>query len=148
MDIISFTVLALMWVYVIVQYPGLPQTVPSHFDFRGRPDDYSSKEVIFLLPLIVTVISIGIKTLGRNPHTFNYLVPLTPENKERQYQLSLRMLKIINLIITVAFSYTAYKVVHDTREGSSLLDWWFLPLFIGSILVITVFFMWKSRASR
>lgn len=37
-------------------YPGLPDEIPTHWNARGEIDDYSSKEMVFLFPVIIFLI--------------------------------------------------------------------------------------------
>ena len=43
MELVCVTFLLLMWLHVIVNYSELPDTVATHFNAAGVPDDYGSK---------------------------------------------------------------------------------------------------------
>jgi uncharacterized membrane protein len=52
----AFVILILMWAYVIARYPGLPEIFPTHFDSSGHPDRFGTKGVLWVLPVIATLM--------------------------------------------------------------------------------------------
>jgi uncharacterized membrane protein len=73
-------------IYLAAIYPTLPQTVPTHFDLNGRPNDYSDKSTLIFLTVLFTVLSLGCyllitnlpkidpkKTAGQSPEIFQKL---------------------------------------------------------------------------
>ncbi len=141
---LTFLILICMWINVIVSYRSLPQVIPVHFDFSGKPDRYDNKFMIFLLPFIVTIIFAGLYFLCGYPHKFNYPSVITVENAEKQYRLSTRLIRVINLIVVVAFSYITVKVIHDSKQPGSILDWWFVPVLILALLLPTGYYIYRS----
>jgi len=37
-ELASITILLLMWIHIILEYSGLPETIPSHFNGAGEAD--------------------------------------------------------------------------------------------------------------
>ncbi|HIK09219.1 MAG TPA: DUF1648 domain-containing protein [Oscillatoriaceae cyanobacterium M33_DOE_052] len=70
----------------------LPPTIPIHFGITGEADLFGPKIIIWIMPA-VAVFSYGLMTVvSRHPHTWNYPVPITPENAERQYKIGMQVL--------------------------------------------------------
>lgn len=81
------TVLLAVYTFAFVQGP-----VPTHFNAAGEPDAFGSKGVLLLLLIPAVSATALFAGLRGVPHTFNYPVPITPENAERQYRLGRELL--------------------------------------------------------
>ena len=55
-DWASIGIIVLLFVVSFYLYPGLSDEIPSHWNAQGQVDDYSSKEIIFLFPIISFLI--------------------------------------------------------------------------------------------
>ena len=144
----TIVILIMLWIYVIVSYSSLPEIIPAHYGLNGKVDRYDHKVMIFILPAILTVIVIGLRLLSRFSYKFNYLTPITKENAETQYRLSTRMLRVINFIIAIAFSYITMKEIYDSKQPQSYLDWWFIPALFAALMGTTIFFIWKGFKAK
>lgn len=143
-----FIILILLWIYVIISYQSLPEMVPMHYDISGKIDRYDNKIMTFLLPAILTLIVTGLFFLTRFSYKLNSPVPITKENAEVQYRIAGRMLRVINLVIVIAFSYITIKSIYDSTHPQSFLDWWFIPALFISLCGTTAYFIWKSFKAR
>ena len=69
--------------YALYVYPSLPDQVAVHFDLAGTPDRYGSKDNVWILALVMSVVAAGIyllmlylpkidpkKTAGQSPELF------------------------------------------------------------------------------
>ena len=66
--IISITFLGMPFLYLANIYSSLPQTVPTHFNMKGEPDDYSSKFSLVIIISLLSLLALGIFFLLRNIH--------------------------------------------------------------------------------
>ena len=64
-EIASIMVLLLMWFHLILAFGNLPDTVPSHFNAAGQPDNYSGKGFLWFLPALGTLMYVGLFILNR-----------------------------------------------------------------------------------
>ncbi|RYZ25031.1 MAG: DUF1648 domain-containing protein [Sphingobacteriales bacterium] len=137
----------LLWCYVVWFYPTLPAIVPIHFDGGGRPDGFGDKASLLILPGITTIIYILLTVLNRYPHTFNYLVEITPENAVKQYKNATKMIRVLKLGIALLFFIISYKTIDIAQGNDDGLGPWFLPAFIFGMLGTVGFFLWRGRDS-
>lgn len=79
-------------ILLLVRYPGLPETVPTHFGVGGQPDGWGPKWSIFVVFGMLTVLMVGISVLSRFPRVFNYSVAVTDENAQRVYRAGERLM--------------------------------------------------------
>lgn len=137
-EIITFLCISWTWIYCIISYSTLPDNIPVHYNELGFPNGYGSKDTIWLMPGIVTIVVVGLYFLNKYPHLFNYGVNITEDNALRQYRLSNRLLRVISMNIAALFSYIVYKEVDGATTGYSQLDWWFIPLLLASLITPTI----------
>ena len=140
----SYLIVFLLILYTALHYVQLPETIPTHFDFSGKPDGYGSKEALWIIPGIISFLIILFKILSRNPHQFNYIRLITIENAEREYRMSVRVLKILQFNISILFSYITIIVIRGASQQKAELGIWFIPILIISIISPVFYLMWSS----
>ena len=79
---INIILLVFIWVFIGVNYAGLPEIVPSHFAVNGNVDGESEKRAIWFLPGIATFIFLLLVGIPRNPDSPMLNVPSSYRNKE------------------------------------------------------------------
>jgi hypothetical protein len=123
-----------LFLIVAAGWRELPERVPIHFGFDGNADAWGNRSSSLLLPLIAVVLYGLLTVLSRFPHSFNYPVPITPENAETQYRLAIRLLLVLkNALIGVFFAI--YIGVWTTAAGVQRgLSLWFLPVALFCLL--------------
>ncbi|MDA0280738.1 MAG: SdpI family protein [Proteobacteria bacterium] len=69
---LSFACLAAMVVIGVIMYPGLPETVPSHYNFKGEPGNYLPKLlIVVLMPIVYAATIVAINLMIRfSPEKF------------------------------------------------------------------------------
>ena len=144
-EILSFATAAwLIWL-VFRYYPELPGRVPSHFNITGEVDAYSTKSSFLVLPVIGLAIFFSLQILNHFPHIFNYPKQITTENALRQYTLATKLIRMINLILILAFAFITYRTILIALQESSGLPISFTFLFLGSTGGILVMYIWKMK---
>lgn len=65
-NILSLAIIVIMLVISFFYYDSLPATIPTHFDFYGNPDGYTSKNlVVVLMPMIFLCVLVITNILVR-----------------------------------------------------------------------------------
>lgn len=129
-------------------YSSLPDTLPSHFNAKGEPDGFSGKWIIWLLPVIGTIMYLGFRKLARIPNTYNYPMKITKENAESAYQNGSRMITSMSVIILGAFSYINYSIIRSAQGGFEGLGKQFLPLFICILFGAIFYYTYKTISTK
>ena len=132
-ELVNITILILIWGYAIMQYAELPDTIPIHFDASGNPDAEGSKLTIWILPIIATFMFMMLFVLNRFPHLHNYMVNITEENALKNYRLSTRILRFVNLYCLLLLAVLVFDIVTLTKGGETTFLG--VGLIISSILV-------------
>ena len=111
----------------------LPDRVPVHFGFAGRPDRWGVPAELLLMPVIGLALFGFLTFLTRIPHLYNYPWPITEENAERQYALSRRLVLILRTIIVWIFFILFLRAWRVAEVGAGGLGVWFVPAVLVSV---------------
>lgn len=144
----ALIVLIATWGFTIYRFNKLPDSIATHFDLSGKPNEFGSKYTICVLPIIITFVYILIFKLNRNPHKFNYLTTITEQNAYKQYKLASRMMRVILFNITLMLAYITFKEIDGAYTKSSALEWWFIPLLLCSIIIPTLYMIIVSGSKK
>jgi len=148
LEIGGIALLVIIWTLSAFNYFQSPDTVPIHFNSSGQPDGYGGKVTLLLLPIIPTVIYLGLTQLNKYPHIFNYMTKITEENAKRQYTIATRMIRILKVSIVLIFLIEVLSALLTTLGVFSGLGAWSLPLTILILAAPTIYFILKSLNRR
>ena len=141
LEIAAFILILLLWIKVIRAYSALPEIVPKHYGFSGKPDAYGSKINIFLLPSVGTVLFILLYVLAYFPHAFNYPLKLTEKNVVTVYKSATRFIRVLNLYIVFAFYVISYKSLEVAQQRANALGVVTVPVLIIGVVVLIFSFV-------
>ena len=135
-DFISLALMLATWTVPLMAYSDLPETVPSHINFKGEVDGYSNKIFIFVIPVIgtITTAMLWFVMHTKNPYFQKF-------RKPGKYQVQLsekaqhRVLSIIILLISILFLIVEMSLVETATTGS-LPSYFFIILPIIALLII------------
>ena len=137
-DFVSVTLLILMWCYCIINYMDLPDTIATHFNAEGKPDGFGSKQTTWVIPIIATIIYIGLFILNKYPHMHNYMVNITEENALKNYQFSTRTLRVVNFLCVLLLAYITYMIVESAYGKQFNLGTWFVPIVVSVSIILPI----------
>lgn len=128
-------------IYLLTHYwPILPEKIPTHFDFLGRPDSYGSKKILVLLPIVSVVLFILLTLVAMRPDRMNLSVKITPENQEFIYGKAVQLMHLLRLVLTFIFWYLMNGTIRVALGKQTQLDSWVLWVFIAMPLASTIWF--------
>ncbi len=79
---INIILLVFIWIFIGINFAGLPESVPSHFAVNGNVDGASEKKGIWILPVIATFLFLLLVGISRDPDSPMLNVPKSYRNKE------------------------------------------------------------------
>jgi len=145
-------ILVALWIYVIISYASLPEIMPTHFNHKGEVDGTGSKDLIWFLMGITTVITAGIHLLTKFPHIHNYMVNITEDNAEHNYRLSSRMLRYVNLLTLLLLAYVCYSMIQkafgDDFFMESAITYFIIAYSVIMPIVLIVFMLKNQKAPK
>ena len=141
LEITAFVLILLLWIKVISSYSSLPEIVPKHYGFSGKPDAYGDKINILLLPSVGTVLFILLYVLTYFPHTFNYPLKITEKNVVSVYKSATRFIRILNLYLIFVFFVISYHSLEIAQQKAKALGVVTVPMLIIGLLVLIISFV-------
>ena len=148
LDGIALGGLAILWTYTIVSYASLPTTIPTHFNFKGEIDNYGNKAALFILPVIMSLVVLGMTYLNKYPHIFNYPRKITAENAEYEYRKATRLIRIIKAVISIFAVLITITIVQSSKAGYSTMKWWMLPVFIIAMITPIIISLFSKKKNK
>lgn len=146
-EIMGWLLICADWTLVINTYKSLPNIIPTHYNGAGLADGFGDKSMIFTLPLVATVLFVGLTILNRFPHIFNYPTDITANNALRQYTNATRLIRYLKVIFVVIFGLISYQTIKHEDGQTGGLGVWFLPLTLGLIFIPITYFIIKLSQS-
>ena len=143
-EIAGWVLLVVVWILTMTSYGSLPDTIPTHFNAAGEADGYGHKRTLIGIPIIVSVLYVGMTILNRYPHIFNYPSAITEENYLRQYTQATRLIRYLKLTIVLIFGMIIYFILRNVHGESEGLGVWFLPVTLGLIMLPIIYYLVKS----
>ena len=117
LESLAVVFLAIGWWIAFRSYPSLPERIPVHFGISGEADGWGGRWMIFLMPLIATLIFalewfLFSRAVGspKMPTTMN--LPL----------------HFLLLELTGLFTYITWRISEVALERVNGLGVWFLPV--------------------
>jgi len=148
LEIVGWVSVVGIWALTLTNYSILPEIIPIHFNGAGKADGFGNKTHIFVLPIISTLLFIGLTTLNKHPHMFNYPSQITKENAVHQYTNATRMMRVLKLVIVVLFGLIVFRKIQIVNGHADGLGTWFLPLTMGMIFIPMLYFLIKSLKKK
>jgi uncharacterized membrane protein len=141
---IGWLALILLWGFTLWNYSALPESIATHFNATGHADAYGSKSSIFILPIIGSVIFIGLSFLNRYPYIFNYPTPITAENAGRQYANGTRLIRYLKSLLVIVFGFILQVTMRTAATHSEGLGILFFPITLGVMFVLLIIFIVRA----
>jgi len=143
-EIVAIAALLSTIIYAVAYWSELPDRIPVHFGMDGTPDGWGTK-LLMLLPLGVSVvIYIGLTTLSRYPHIYNYPWAITPENAPKMYALARLFMTLLKCEIVLLFSSITYATIATALGAASGLGLVSVPLIMAFVFGTIAWYFWSS----
>jgi uncharacterized membrane protein len=131
-DALTVVVLILGWWIAFSVYPRLSEQVPVHFGLRGEADRWGGRWMIFLLPMVITMI------FALDYWIFEYASPRSPNPIPPEMRTPLHLLL---LELSVIFAYITWRMSEVAFGRARGLGGWFLLVALIAVLT-TCGWMW------
>ncbi|WP_147534414.1 DUF1648 domain-containing protein [Bacillus marasmi] len=140
--IVSFLLLIGCIVYIIIEWPTLPDKFPGHFNAAGEVDRWGSKTEVWLLPTIGFLLWLPLTILEKYPHIYNY-INFIEQNAEIQYKYARSLLSFMKFFIAFSFCYISVQSIQIAKGSEFGLGVWELPIFFGAIFGSIAVYLFK-----
>lgn len=137
--LISTVPIIFILVYLKMVWSDIPEIIPTHFGFSGVPDDFGSKNSLFIIVIIAISLHILLLVLSKAPKCYNYPVYITEKNAEPLYKIGKQLIILIDLEISFLFSILIWENVQTALGKANGVNSKILFLFIGVIFITLIY---------
>ncbi|HLY69611.1 MAG TPA: SdpI family protein [Puia sp.] len=95
--------------YLAAVYDALPQTIPTHFGFSGKPDSFGNKNILWTTASILPFVSIGIYFLLRNIYRID---------PKKTAKISPEIFEKIGMAIVLLFAILGISIIYASAHGT------------------------------
>lgn len=137
LKIAGWVIVAMGWLLLLLSFFI---KLPVHTNQQGEANGNPSLWILCLLSTLSTILYIGLIILSKFPHVFNYAVPITPQNADKQYAGAVRLIRVLGLLSVLVFTFVQFEMV----LGKSKMIGWVIVLFTLTLFIILWLYIWKS----
>ncbi|TYB79683.1 DUF1648 domain-containing protein [Bizionia myxarmorum] len=138
LDVFAFGLLIVTIIYTVLNYSALPDQIPMHFNYSGDITRFDDKDMIWLFPILGIATVSGIFYLNKFPHVFNYPQKITPENAKEFYSDATRMLRFINVSISLLFSIILFEIVQVSLNNAKIISQAANYIIMSIVILMTI----------
>lgn len=148
LDMVAIVALLIAIADTVLNYSRLPESVPMHLDMAGNLGNYSSdKSSIFIFIGFGAISYIATLIVAKFPQYMNYTIKITDENKEIQYALATKFIKVVGFEVAIGLAYFQFSLVRAVISGNDTVGP-MCTLFVFVLLGTVLSHVLKSRALR
>lgn len=135
-------------IYTVLQYPSLPEQIPTHWGPNGQPDAFTTKSPtsVISLPLILLVMQGMFLMINETTKRSGIKLSATSTAASRIRQLNLRkytswFMFLTSVLMTMLFSFLQLSTIHEGMFGEGLMlivPFLFLLVVLGGTMVFAV----------
>ena len=143
--VIGWLFISINFVLVLLFYFDLPETIPTHFNFKGEPDGYGNKSYIWSLPILNLVLYFGLNLVATKlkPWQYNYPVTVTNENASKLYSMGIQLIIWLNLAIAILITFIS---LHTLLLAKGIIVpnlKWVTPVLTAVITITPFLYIYK-----
>ncbi len=129
-------------------WQSLPASVPLHFSITGEPDLWGPKSSFWLSPGIGVICYLAITITNFFPNTFNYPVPITPENIQNQYKIARQVFLWMKAEVMLILVWIEWQLIQVSLEKSTRFPIFYLVGFLGLLFLTIGLYLRQSYRDR
>ena len=148
LDIASALIAVFAVAMLALTWQNVPEQIPTHFDFTGRPDGWGPKWMMALGPILAVGFYIGLGITYKYPHRYNYPWPITPHNAESQYRIARAMIAWEKFWVVLIFGYIAWAQVQVATEHADMLNGTAMLVLVAATLLTVIICMIQMYRAR
>ncbi len=147
-EVIGLIGIACLIILPIYFFNDLPDQIPNHFNTYGQVDSYGNRGIIWLLPAVGLFLYISLTILNKFPFALNYPAKVTNDNAERLYTLGTRTIRLLKIIIVLAFVFLNFKTIQIALNKSTNIGILFLPIIISATIILIGIMIYKMTKNK
>lgn len=148
LKLISFFILIFSWIFTILNYKNLPEIIPVHFGGDGKADGFGSKNSIWMLPILATMIFLLFYNLSRNPDSQLLNLPKNVKTNPIVSRLIVQILSLTIISLVATINYGSILTAMNEAGGLNILLMYTLLFVILGTVVGSLIYSWFVSRSE
>lgn len=150
---LSVLIVIATWSLVVLAYPLLPSTIPSHFSFNGVVDATTVKSwwSVFMPAILQIVLTALLWWLSYHPEYSNIPTSLTLRAIPEPLQTTIKrilshLMVMVGVLTNLIFAYVSLAIVRvGLGEAKGMGAWTVLGLTAGILALSIAYAVWINR---
>ena len=144
----SFFLLVFIWVYTMITYGKLPETVPIHFGLDGTAYGFGSKNTNWFLAGISSAIFILMMYLSQNPNAPGLNIPENLKKDPAISEFVVSILCVLTMFLFANINYESIQVSLGKVEGLSHITNYILGVMLLFIISMMIYSWRLTKKSK
>jgi hypothetical protein len=139
-EILSFSALILLWVMVYnFQHIGA-ELMPDGYDFFQNPSEYWASKMTYTIPIIATILYVGITFYNSRNNYINFLVQDDEEKKEKLTEINQKLWRWMKFMLILIFVSIEFFSFHSGSGFGTGIPKWYIVVFPLLLFVPVIYF--------
>ena len=147
LKLISFFILIFIWIFTILNFKNLPEIIPVHYDFVGNPDGFGSKNSLWFLNGVMTLMFIFLLYVSKKPDFPLLNIPQNLKDDPEITELVVSILMTLTISLLGVISYESLLNALGKTTGLSSTTNYLLGLLFLFIIGMMLY-SWKLSKSK
>jgi uncharacterized membrane protein len=131
--------------YALLGRDPLPPQIPTHFDLAGKPDAWGMSTMLWVLPIVATVIYLLMTVVALFPSSFNFPMRTSAATRPQLEGIALNMIASLKAEVVLLFTWIQVQTIRFAHTGHAKLPQWILPV---ALVVVFGTIAWHIAAMR
>ncbi len=148
LDVVAFAGVVVCVVLAVGLWSELPERVPQHFGWSGKPDAWGGRWILVFLCVVAAGMDVLLSVAPRFPHQFRPSGWVTEQNEARQYPIAFSMLAWLKAEVVWMLALIVWitvRVALGKAEGLGIL---FTPgvfAVMGATVAVHLIISYRAR---
>ncbi|TXF77246.1 DUF1648 domain-containing protein [Chryseobacterium sp.] len=138
--ILNYLILIFIWGFTVFNFFSLPDIIPTHFGFNGKADAYGSRNSLWMLPVISTVLFLALNYLSKNPHSPLLNIPDSMRDDKKGAEF---FVTVMQFFLVLTFASLIHETIQVTNQGTDEIS--NRTLYILGAMFVCMFGMLLSK---
>jgi hypothetical protein len=128
-EILALSALVLLWVMTYrFQHIGA-ELMPADYDFFQNPSEYWASNMTYTIPIIATLLYIGITWYNTRGQYGNYLVQDDTEKREKLIEINQKLWRWLKFMLILIFLSIEFFSFHSGSGFGTGIPKWYIVVF-------------------
>ncbi|EOZ95936.1 hypothetical protein A33Q_2529 [Indibacter alkaliphilus LW1] len=148
LEILGFAALILLWsMTYYFQHKGA-ESVAADYNFFANPSEYWASNMTYSIPIIASILFLGITFYNQKPRISDYTIKNNPEKADTLIQINTRLWRWLKFTLILMFLLIEYFSFHSGSGFGTGIPTWFIIVFPIVLFAPVVYFFMEFAKNQ